>query len=280
MKRGLLYYPMYVNEFDEDPNVLAMDLAEVGLYLLALNESWKRGGIPDSPEDVARMIRHPLAKVRKAWPKVRACWAVNPETGMLLNPRQEKERKIALDKSAQAREAALKKHAPADASACAKGDAETTADSVPRASNSSSNSVSSSGLNASSEERTAMRAGVFRNDELFDSMIGAFLAAGVLLNEQDLIAAGFQWVSLPDDQKEAACSLAKQKAERRSAEHMGYPKNYLERREWTRTGPGRVLPQPRKKTSGEVAQEQAAEEFLRERGERDGAHGRAVNRGG
>ena len=50
MAKPLPYYPLYVQDFDEDPFVLAMNIAEVGLYQLALNEAWKRGSIPDDPQ--------------------------------------------------------------------------------------------------------------------------------------------------------------------------------------------------------------------------------------
>lgn len=101
--KPLPYYPFYVSDFDEDPNVLPMNLAEVGLYILALNESWKRGGIPASLPTLALRIRRPLSQVKRAWPRVSICWEENGVSGLLVNPRQEKERIKAKDRSEQAR---------------------------------------------------------------------------------------------------------------------------------------------------------------------------------
>lgn len=102
MSSFLPYYPYYVHDFDEDPNVLAMNLAEVGLYQLALNEAWKRGSIPADPKELAVLIRRKSAEVCKAWPKVLPCWIQNCVPGRLVNPRQEKEREIAANRSTAA----------------------------------------------------------------------------------------------------------------------------------------------------------------------------------
>lgn len=102
MSKPLPYYPMYVFDFDEDKNVLAMNVAEIGVYVLALNESWKRGSIPDDPTALAGMIRKKPAEVRKAWAAVRACWISNGKPGELINPRLEKERQFSIQRSAVA----------------------------------------------------------------------------------------------------------------------------------------------------------------------------------
>jgi len=104
MSKPLPYYPLYVQDFDESAVVMDMTLDEVGLYVLALNESWKRGSIPADLKSLALRIRRPLTAVKKAWPKVSARWQENGTPGFLVNPRQEKERAKAKDKSEQARE--------------------------------------------------------------------------------------------------------------------------------------------------------------------------------
>jgi uncharacterized protein YdaU (DUF1376 family) len=101
-RKPLPYYPFYVNDFDESHRVLAMNLAEVGLYLLALNESWKRGSIPDDPRRVAMLIRKDAREVQKAWAIVRACFIENGTPGRLVNVRQETERAKAVSKSLKA----------------------------------------------------------------------------------------------------------------------------------------------------------------------------------
>src|SRR6185369_15472832 len=65
-RKTLPYYPFYVDAFDE--GVLSMNLAEVGLYILALGHSWKHGSIPDDPAELARLIRRKPSEVRKVWP--------------------------------------------------------------------------------------------------------------------------------------------------------------------------------------------------------------------
>jgi uncharacterized protein YdaU (DUF1376 family) len=102
MAKKLPFYQLYVDDFDDDPNVMAMGLAEVGLYQLALNRGWKMGSIPDSADELARMIRRKPTEVRRAWARVRECFVPGAEPGRLVNPRQEKERAKALDKSHKA----------------------------------------------------------------------------------------------------------------------------------------------------------------------------------
>lgn len=117
MAKAMPYYPMYAFDFDEDPNVLAMNLSEVGLYLLALNEAWKRGSIPDDPASLANLIRRPVADVKRAWLKVQTCWIGNGTPGRLINPRLEKEREKAASISEARSVAASIRHLPANAKA-------------------------------------------------------------------------------------------------------------------------------------------------------------------
>jgi len=93
--------------------------------------------------------------------------------------------------------------------------------------------------------------------ELFERMIGAFLAAGVALNEPDMLAAGTEWVSLPDAQHEPAATHAEAKARTTEARYMGLPANYLRKREWDRRGPGRLLPIAREPTRAEQSTNEA-----------------------
>lgn len=164
MPKPLPYYPMYVYDFDEDPNVLAMNLSEVGLYQLALNEAWKRGSIPDDPTALANLIRRNPVDVKRAWLKVQACWVKSSVAGRLINPRLEKEREKANAVSESRSTAAKIRHLPpafADANAppnaCANADANAehlhTYESV-------SDSVSASRFKSSPEETTTSRARV------------------------------------------------------------------------------------------------------------------------
>jgi len=161
--KPLPYYPFYVDDFDEDPNVLAMNLSEVGLYILALNESWKRGSIPSDPAALAIMIRRKPAEVKRAWPKVEPCWIKCAYPGRLVNPRQERERASALEKSAKASLSAQSRYGPpanaganADTDVGANAYANESAFALPRAFESVS--VSSPALEPSPEENTSTRA--------------------------------------------------------------------------------------------------------------------------
>ena len=154
MPKALPYYPLYVYDFDEDPNVLAMNLSEVGLYQLALNEAWKRGSIPDDPAALANLIRRPVADVKRAWFKVQACWTSSSVAGRLVNPRQEKER-TKIDAISEARSVAAKiSHLPS-------ANAECLQDALHGIRGSGSESVSDSGSRFSSsiQENASTRAG-------------------------------------------------------------------------------------------------------------------------
>jgi uncharacterized protein YdaU (DUF1376 family) len=124
----LQFFAYYPEDFDESAHVLEMNLAEVGLYQLALNESWKRGSIPDDPDRLALLIRRPSKDVRAAWPVVRACFINNGEPGRLVNERLEEERSKAISKSAQASGAAATRHANATTTAHADASSNATAD--------------------------------------------------------------------------------------------------------------------------------------------------------
>lgn len=84
----LPHYPMWVDDFDQDDKVRSMTLAEIGLYLLVLNESWRAGSIPDDAEQLAVDIRRKASDVTAAWPKVRTCYHAVSD-GRMVNPRQE-----------------------------------------------------------------------------------------------------------------------------------------------------------------------------------------------
>ncbi len=141
MSKPLPYYPFYVQDFDESTVVMEMSLDEVGLYVLALNESWKRGAIPADLKALALRIRRPFSAVKKAWPKVAVRWEPNGTPGYLVNPRQEIERTRAIEKSEQARKNVLRRYV-GSTDVSAKEDTDEQTGALPRA----SESVSSSGV--------------------------------------------------------------------------------------------------------------------------------------
>lgn len=105
------------------------------------------------------------------------------------------------------------------------------------------------------------------SDALFQRLLGAFLAAGVALNEQDMREAAVAWVSLPDSEHEPATAEAERLAPITEARYMGLPASFLHKRRWTRRGPGRLLPIPRAPAKADIAQQGAAEQFRREMAE-------------
>jgi hypothetical protein len=103
--------------------------------------------------------------------------------------------------------------------------------------------------------------------------IEAFLSAGVPLSDPDIKAAcegtkfirGFFLYS--EEEQSVIISAAEEKARKNGADTMGYPVNFMGRMEWTRRGPGRLLPEPRKQSRAEIGQAKAAAEFLAEGGD-------------
>lgn len=254
MAKSLPYYPMYVVEFDDDQHVVPMTLPEIGLYLLCLNESWKRGSIPDDPKAVAMAIRKEVKDVKKAWPIVRQRWVENGTPGRLINPRQEKERKKAVDRSIQAADAARAKHASAPkqhvrpqpsgtcstaADASAESAADATAVSVQRAFKSSLSSDSK-------EDTTNKQTNIHASSEEFPVPSGFFLdelhaefrsACGWLgLIPSDFTGpAWLEWGRLDRMQRMAAIEGIRT-LEKAGAEPglVKRPRRYLADREWLR----------------------------------------------
>lgn len=106
-KNKLPYYKMYVDDFDFDEKVLSMSLAEVGLYVLLLNSSWRNGSIPVDSDSLVDLVRRKPTEVKKAWSKVQQCFIANGSPERLVNPRQERERSAAEERSNKASQAGI-----------------------------------------------------------------------------------------------------------------------------------------------------------------------------
>ncbi len=100
---------------------------------------------------------------------------------------------------------------------------------------------------------------------LFERVVGAFLAAGVKLNEKDMLNAGRVWVSLPESEYEKAALCAEETARTREAEFMPSLPRFLRNTPWTRNGPGRLLPPPKAPPKSNPPRATATE-LLRKRG--------------
>jgi uncharacterized protein YdaU (DUF1376 family) len=283
--KKLPYYPMFVDEFDFDEEVIAMSVLEVGLYILALNSAWRNGSIPDTDVGLNKILRRNPAEIKKAWPVVRQRFVQAPgESGRLINPRQEIERVRAVEKSNQnSRNAKSHRARKADAgeefeirkaSAERPLSDEEISSERPSAENNGFAQTHASGL-FSSQSKSSSSEGLYSETsialaterDMFEEFIGAFLAAGVKLNEEDLVAAakgnsdspGF--LSLSPETQQIVVDFVTEKARHTEARYMGLPVNFLAKGEWRRRGGPRTLPNP-SRNKVERAQEEAARMFM------------------
>lgn len=230
--KKLPYFCWYPADFDVDENVKLMNLEEIGLYAVCLNHSWVNGSLPADPLEIARAMKVPKSQFLRSWPRVAPCFMARDD-GRWVNSRQESERELAKAKSEKGRESAGKrwgKDANASDSQC-----------QPNARASDSDSVSGVGFSSEEKPKVSLAARI-DGQPFFERLIGAFLASGVKLSEQRLRDAGFEWVSMPDSEWEPAAIYAETKARSTDARHMGWPANYLKKKDWMAIGPGRVMP--------------------------------------
>lgn len=102
-------------------------------------------------------------------------------------------------------------------------------------------------------------------EELFQNVISAFLAAGVLLTDLHIFAARQEWDAIPPGEYPAALAMACDRARKNDARFMGLPKNFLYKGDWRARGPGRILPEPMGKK--DLAHDIAARNFVAKRKE-------------
>jgi len=104
-------------------------------------------------------------------------------------------------------------------------------------------------------------------DAGFEALVGISMAAGKKYSEPELMTACRVWVSLPLEDQIAAVRDYRTKVSNGTWSDAVYVpgiESYLRKQPWKAKGPGRMLPEVRAKTRGEIAQMQAAEKFLRE----------------
>lgn len=104
MRKALPYFRWYPADAETDENFRAMTDAEIGYYIRCLNHSWMNGGLPADSNERARIMRVTPKYDRKAWDRVGRCFQLSSDgTERLVNPRQEHERRDAIEKSEKAR---------------------------------------------------------------------------------------------------------------------------------------------------------------------------------
>ncbi len=112
------FYKMFPADAETDAGFRMMTYAERGVYWTCLNLCWINGGLPADPADRARMLGLSQRQADRYWVRIGRCF-VSDADGMLVNPRQERERAEAIASSERAREKANKRweKTPNDAAA-------------------------------------------------------------------------------------------------------------------------------------------------------------------
>lgn len=101
----------------------------------------------------------------------------------------------------------------------------------------------------------------------FEALAGISMAAGKKYSEAELLTACRVWVSLPLEDQIAAVRDYRMKVSNGTwsqAQFVPGIESYLRKQSWKAKGPGRILPEVRAMTRGDMAQAEAAEKFLRE----------------
>lgn len=224
-RKKLPYYPYYTKLFAESEKVLAMNLAEFGLYQFALNHAWDFGSIPSDLHELARVLRQPYPAVNKAWPKVSLCWTQNGHAGRLVNERQEIERTKAIEKSQKATKAVRTRYD----SPTSVGTDETT-DAHIRASK-----VSTLSSESEKEKKDALKPNGVLDD--FAEFWEACETVELPFCGTDMREARIEWIRLDFEQKIAAVKglhLRKQCGEFADPGYRPHPQNYLSKHTWER----------------------------------------------
>ena len=105
MSKLLPYFRWYPADAETDANFRAMSDAEIGFYIRCLNHAWINGGIPADSCERARVLRTRRDTADKYWLRVGKCFVTSEnDPQLLVNPRAETERRLAMSKSIKATE--------------------------------------------------------------------------------------------------------------------------------------------------------------------------------
>jgi len=274
---NLPYFSLYPKDFDTDAKVRAMEDRELGLYIRCLNYSWVNDGLPADPEEVRRAFRDTPGAFAEKWPRVEACFPVAAD-GRRRNPRQEKERAQAIEKSLKASANAKRAHSGRSASA-----EQMQSGRSARASESVSDSGSESFSGESAERgngaaaaapdggahRDESRTELVPSDEffepvLFEGMLGLFIALGRGMGISDRIRCENAWKGLTQAERRRAHDYAMSRRtewQTRPTGKIAQPWNYLAEKHWERDAP-RLLAQTRGPSKAEAAHDEARRRFL------------------
>ena len=110
-------FQWYPKDCDTDEKVRLMDDSEFGFFVRCLNHSWLNDGLPESMEDISRLLSRPRKTVEKYWARVGRCFTL--DGGRWRNRKQEEQRTSSRNYSDARRKAAEtrwgKEHPPLDA---------------------------------------------------------------------------------------------------------------------------------------------------------------------
>lgn len=134
-------------------------------------------------------------------------------------------------------------------------------------SESESESASESGFVSSFQNGKTTEAVTVRESDGWEEYLGVILAGGRTLNDSDIQDGLHQWLSLEMSDRLWALSDMQAIVRKNDPEFIPFPRNHLKKKPWTRRGPGRLLPEPRKQSRAEIGQAKAAAEFLAEGGD-------------
>jgi uncharacterized protein YdaU (DUF1376 family) len=85
-------FQAYPSDFLSSEKVARMSYTEIGIYWVLLCHAWQARGLPNSPTEIAKMLKLNPSRFTKLWSGVLSeCWVEN-SSGRLVNPRQERER--------------------------------------------------------------------------------------------------------------------------------------------------------------------------------------------
>ena len=99
----------------------------------------------------------------------------------------------------------------------------------------------------------------------WESYWQVFLVGGKKLNDRDQEKALTIWISMEaDEQRLAVLDAVETVKAEGNPKYIPFPVSHLRDKPWTRTGPGRLIPEPRKPSRAEIGQAKAAADFMAE----------------
>ncbi len=98
--KELPYFKWYPSDAQTDFDYCAMSYEERGFYLSCLDLAWINGGLPTDMKELARAMHLKPGRLTRLWARVGKKFELYGDK--LINPRQERERSIAVEKSKRA----------------------------------------------------------------------------------------------------------------------------------------------------------------------------------